>query len=176
MSNKAERQNNLSKSVILKSTKQQIGKPSNNNSATKPKRLHAHVDNETKHVATISTKKKIKFQNATLSRFVTTTIDKKHTNHKEEKNNNLQKLMIESSTQENGILESRLNFPTTLTALLENLVVVENISSIKSSRVSVCGIKELESNVMQKPRVNLIQYPNYSCASVYTSSQTQKVP
>jgi hypothetical protein len=47
--------------------------------------------------------------------------------------------MIESSTQENGIVEFGLNFPTTLTTLLENLVVVKNISSIKSFKVSVCG-------------------------------------
>ncbi len=61
----------------------------------------------------------------------TTHADKKHIDHMEEKNNNLQKLMIESSTQENGTVESKLNFPTTHTTLLENLVVVENISSIK---------------------------------------------
>jgi len=83
----------------LKSTKQPTCKLANNNSATKPKILHAHVDDEIKHAATTSTKKEIKFQNATLLRFVTTTVtNKKHTNHREEKNNNLQKLMIESST------------------------------------------------------------------------------
>jgi len=48
------------------------------------------------NVATTSTKKEIKFQNATLSRYVTTIIvDNKHTYHREEKNNDLQKLMIE---------------------------------------------------------------------------------
>jgi hypothetical protein len=36
--------------------------------------------------------------------------------------------------------------------------------------------EELESNVMYKLGVNLIQYPNYSCMGVYTSSQTQEVP
>jgi hypothetical protein len=47
MSNKAKCQNNPSKSVILKSIKQPTGKPSNNNPATKSRRLHAHVDNGT---------------------------------------------------------------------------------------------------------------------------------
>jgi hypothetical protein len=56
------------------------------------------VDNETKHVATTSTKKEIKFQNATLSKSMTTiVVNKKHIDHREEKNNDLQKLMIESS-------------------------------------------------------------------------------
>jgi len=73
-------------------------------------------------------------------------------------------------------MESRLNFPTALIGLLENLVVVKNISSIKSSRVNVCGIEDLESNVMQKLGVDLIHYPNYLCAGVYISSQTQVVP
>jgi len=107
------------------------------------------VDNETKHATTTSTKKEIKFQNATLSGSVTTTVaNKKHINHKEEKNNDLQKFMIESSTQENGTMESGFNFPIGFTTLLENLVVVKNISSIKSSRIIVCGIEKLESNVM----------------------------
>ncbi len=54
------------------------------------RRLHVHVDNETKHVATISTKKEIKFQNATLLGSVTTIVaDKKHIDRKEEKNNDL---------------------------------------------------------------------------------------
>ncbi len=73
-------------------------------------------------------------------------------------------------------MESGLNFPTAFTTLPENLVVVENISSGKSSRVSVCGTKELESNVMHKLGVDLIQYHSYSCMGVYTSSQTQEVP
>ncbi len=74
----------------MKSTKQPTCKFGNNNSTTKPKRLHDHLDNQTEHAITISTKKEIKFQNATLSRFVTTiVVDKKHTNHREEKNNNL---------------------------------------------------------------------------------------
>jgi hypothetical protein len=73
MSNEAECRNNFSEGVILRSTKQPTSKPTNNNVTTKPKRLHAHVDNETKFGATISTKKEIKFQNATLSRSVTTT-------------------------------------------------------------------------------------------------------
>jgi hypothetical protein len=51
----------------LKSTKHPIGKPGNNNPATKPKRLHAVMDNETEHVAITSTKKEIKFHNATIS-------------------------------------------------------------------------------------------------------------
>jgi hypothetical protein len=80
---------------------------------------------------------------------VTTTIaNKKYTNHREENNNNLQKSMIESSIQENGIVESRLNFPIAFTTLLENLVIVKNIYGKKSSKVSVCGTEELESNVM----------------------------
>jgi hypothetical protein len=56
--------------------------------------------------------------------------------------------MIESSIQENGTMESRLNFPITLTIMPENLIIVENIFDKKSSKVSVCGTKELESNVM----------------------------
>ncbi len=114
------------------------------------RRLHVHVDNETKHVATISTKKEIKFQNATLLGSVTTIVaDKKHIDRKEEKNNDLQKLMIESSIQQNGTMEFKLNFPTTLTILLpKKFVVIENIFSTKSYRVSVCGIKELEFNVV----------------------------
>ncbi len=64
---------------------------------------------------------------------MTTTIeDKKHIDHREEKNNNLQKLMIESSIQENGIMESGLNFPTAFTTLPKKLVVVNNIYGIKS--------------------------------------------
>jgi hypothetical protein len=62
MSNKVECGSNLSKSVILRSTKQPIGKPSNNNIVTKPMRLHVHVDNETKHDATTSTRKKSSFR------------------------------------------------------------------------------------------------------------------
>jgi hypothetical protein len=56
--------------------------------------------------------------------------------------------MIESSTQENGTVESGLNFPITRTTLLENLVVPKNIYSRKSFKVSVCGIEELEFDVM----------------------------
>jgi hypothetical protein len=68
----------------LRSTKQPTNKPGNNNPTTKPKRLHVHVDDETEHVATILTNKEIKFQNATLLGYVTTTTtDKKHTNHRE---------------------------------------------------------------------------------------------
>ncbi len=90
MSNKVECQNNPLESVILKSTKQPTNKPSNSNSTTKPKTLHAHVDNEIEHVTTTSIKKEIKFQNATLSGSVTTTFaNKKHTNHRKEKNNDL---------------------------------------------------------------------------------------
>jgi hypothetical protein len=47
MSNKAEHQNNPSENVILRLTKEPLGKPNNNNPTTKPRRLHAHVDNET---------------------------------------------------------------------------------------------------------------------------------
>jgi hypothetical protein len=47
MSRKVECRNNPLESVILRSTKQLIGKLDNNNPATKPRRLHAHVDNET---------------------------------------------------------------------------------------------------------------------------------
>jgi hypothetical protein len=57
--------------------------------------------------------------------------------------------MIESSILDNGTMEFGLNFPIAFTTLLENLIVVENISSKKSSGLSVCGTKELESNVMQ---------------------------
>ncbi len=91
MSNKVESRDNLSKkSVILRPTKQSTKQPtcksSSNNLVTKPMRLHAHVDNETEHVVTTSTKKEIKFHNATLSGSVTTTVtDNKHINHKEEK-------------------------------------------------------------------------------------------
>jgi hypothetical protein len=45
---------------------QPIGKPNSNNLATKPKKLHVHVDNETKHAATTSIKKEIKFQVSTI--------------------------------------------------------------------------------------------------------------
>jgi hypothetical protein len=95
------------------------------------------VDNETEHVVTILTKKEIKFQNATLSgSMTTTTVDKKHTYHKEEKNNDLHKLMmIESSIQENGIGESGLNFPTALITLPKKLVLIENIYGRKSFKV-----------------------------------------
>jgi hypothetical protein len=56
------------------------------------------VDNELKHDATTSTKKEIKFQNATLLGSVTiTTTDKKHVDRTKDNNNNLQKLTIESS-------------------------------------------------------------------------------
>jgi hypothetical protein len=61
MSNKVECGNNFSKSVILRSTKQLVGKPNNNNPVTKPKRLHVHVDDETEHDTTTSTNKEIKF-------------------------------------------------------------------------------------------------------------------
>jgi hypothetical protein len=57
-------------------------------------------------------------------------------------------LIIESSIQENGIMESKLNFPIALTAQLKQLIVVENIFDKKSSRVSVYDIEELEFNVM----------------------------
>jgi hypothetical protein len=121
MSNKVEHRNNASKGVILRSTKKPTCKPNNNNPTTKPRRLHVHVDNETKLVAITSTKKEIKFQNATLLGSVTITIaDKKHTNHREENNNDLQKLMITSLIQENGTVESILNLTTTLTILPEN--------------------------------------------------------
>ncbi len=104
----------------MKSTKQPTCKLANNNSTTKPKILHAHVDNEIEHAAITSTKKEIKFQNATLLKFVTTIVaNKKHTNHREEKNNDLQKLMIESLTQENGTMEFGLNFPTSFTTLFD---------------------------------------------------------
>jgi len=188
MSKKAERRKNPSEGVILRSTKQPTGKPGSNNPATKPRRLHAHVDNETQHAATTSPKKEIKFQDATLSGSVTTTAaDKKHTDHREEKNNNLQKLMIESSIQENGTVESRLNLPTALTALPENLVVAENISGRKSSRVNVRGTEELESNVMQKPGVRITEgeavdhsedttdSSHASSSSQITSSNCQKL-
>lgn len=179
MSNKAECRNNPSEGVILRSTKQPTGKPGSNNPATKPRRLHAHVDIETQHAATTSTKKEIKFQNATLSGSVTTTAaDKKHTDHREEKNNDLQKLMIESSIQENGTMESRLNLPTALTALPENLVVAENISGRKSSRVNVRGTEELESNVMQKPGVRItegeaVEHSEDTTDSSHTSTSSQ---
>ncbi len=158
MNNEVECRNNSLEGVILKSTKQPTGKPTNNNVTTKPKRLHAHVDNETKLAATTSTKKEIKFQNATLSRYVTTTTttNKKHTYHKEENNNDLQKSMIESSIQENGTMESKLNLLTALTTLPENLVIVENIFGRKSYKVNVCGTEELEFNVMHKLGVDLI--------------------
>ncbi len=57
------------------------------------------MDNETQHVVTTLTKKEIKFQNATPSRSMTRiVVDKKHIDRKEEKNNDLHKLMmIESS-------------------------------------------------------------------------------
>jgi hypothetical protein len=61
MSNMVEHRKNPSKSIILRSTKQPTSKLGSNNPATKPKRLHAHVDNETKHATTTSTKKDIKF-------------------------------------------------------------------------------------------------------------------
>jgi hypothetical protein len=61
--------------------------------------------------------------------------------------------MIESLIQENGIGEFELNFPTTFKTLLKTLIIVENISSRKSFKVSVRGTKELEFNVMQKPGV-----------------------
>jgi len=113
------------------------------------RRLHVHADNETKHVATISTKKEIKFQNATLSGSVITIVaDNKHIDHREEKKNDLQKLMIESSIQQNGTMELRLNFPIALIILPKKFVVVENIFSKKNFRVSVRGIKELEFNVV----------------------------
>jgi hypothetical protein len=90
MSNKAECGNNLAKNVILRSTKHLISKPSNNNLVTKPRRLHVHVDNNTEHATITSTKKEIKFQNATLLGSMTTiAIDKKHIDHKGEKNNDL---------------------------------------------------------------------------------------
>jgi len=98
MINKVECQNNPLENVILRSTKQPTSKLGNNNLATKFRRLRIHVDNEIKHVATTSTKNEIKFQNATLLGFVTTTtVNKNHIDHREEKNNDLQKLMIESS-------------------------------------------------------------------------------
>jgi hypothetical protein len=101
----------------------------------------------------------------------TTTTNKKHTNRMEQKNNDLQKLTIESSIQENGIVESGLNFPIALKVLPINLVIVKNIFSKKSSRVSVCGIEELKFNVMQKPKVDLIQYPT---THAWVSTRTHK--
>jgi len=53
-------------------------------------------------------------------------------------------------------MEFGLNFPIAFVALLENLVIVENIYERKSFRVNVCGIEELKSNVMHKPGVDLI--------------------
>jgi hypothetical protein len=82
--------------------------------------------------------------------------------------------MIESSIQENGIVESRLNFQLHLQHNQKKLIIVENIYGRKSSKVSICGTK-LESNVMQKLKVDLIQYSSYSCMNVYTNSQTQEV-
>jgi hypothetical protein len=64
--------------------------------------------------------------------------------------------MVESSIQENGIVESKLNLPTVLTTLLENLVIAKNIFGIKIYRINVCGTKELEYNVMHKLGVDLI--------------------
>jgi hypothetical protein len=84
--------------------------------------------------------------------------------------------MIESSIKENGIVEFGLNFLIALIAMLRKLVVVEKFFGKRSYKVSVHGIEELESNVMQKPGVDLIQYPSYLCTNVYTSSQTQEVP
>jgi hypothetical protein len=102
----------------------------------------------------------------------TITTNKKHTDHMEQKNNELRKLTIESSIQKNGTMESRLNFPIALKALPINLVIVKNIYSKKSSRVSVCGIEELKFNVMQKPRVDLIQYPT---THAWVSTRTHKL-
>ncbi len=73
-------------------------------------------------------------------------------------------------------MEFGLNLPVALTTLPKTLVIAENICDRKSFKVSVCGIEELESNVMHKLGVDLIQYPIYSCVGVYTSSQTQEVP
>jgi len=56
--------------------------------------------------------------------------------------------MIESSIQQNGTMELRLNFPIALIILPKKIVVVENIFSQKSFRVSLRGIKELEFNVV----------------------------
>jgi hypothetical protein len=53
-------------------------------------------------------------------------------------------------------VEFGLNFPIAFTTLPKNLIIVENIYSRKSFRISVCGIEELESNVMHKPGVDLI--------------------
>ncbi len=61
MNNKVEHRNNPSENVILRSTKRPTSKPNSNNLATKPRRLHVHVDNETEHTATTSTNKEIKF-------------------------------------------------------------------------------------------------------------------
>lgn len=103
----------------------------------------------------------------------TITTNKKHIDHIEQKNNDLRKLTIESSIQENGTLESGLNFLIALKALPINLVIVKNIYSKTSSRVSVCGIEELKFNVMQKPRVDLIQYPllMHGCLHKLTNSR-----
>jgi hypothetical protein len=70
-------------------------------------------------------------------------------------------------------MEFGLNFPIAFTTLPKKLVIVENIFGKFFFRVSVCGTEGLEFNLMHKPGVDLIQYPNYSCVIVYTSSQTQ---
>jgi hypothetical protein len=151
---------------------QPIGKPGSNSLTTKPMRLHVHVDNETKHATTTSTRRKSSFKPQLLGSVTITATNKKHTYHMEQKNNDLRKLRIESSIQENGIMEFGLNFPIALKALPKKLVIVKNISSKKSSRVSVCGIEELKSNVMQKPRVDLIQYPT---THAWVSKRTHKL-
>ncbi len=56
-------------------------------------------------------------------------------------------------------MEFGLNFPIAFTALLENLIIVENIYGRKSFKVSVCGIEELKSNVMHKLGLDLIHKP-----------------
>ncbi len=104
-------------------------------------------------------RRKSSFKSQLLGYVTTIATNKKHTDHMEQKNNDLWKLTIESSIQENGTVESGLNFPIALKALPKNLIIVNNISSKKSYKISVYGIEELKSNVMQKPRVDLIQYP-----------------
>jgi hypothetical protein len=64
--------------------------------------------------------------------------------------------MIESSIQENGTMDSKLNLLIAFTAILENLIIVENIFGGKGYKVHVCGTKELESNMIHKLGVDLI--------------------
>jgi hypothetical protein len=81
--------------------------------------------------------------------------------------------MIESSIQENGTMEFGFNFPIAFTTLLENLIVIENICCKKSSKVSVCGTKELESNGMQIQHECLHKLTNSRGALSYATTCTQ---